>query len=179
MSSLRSTIVLAAALVGVVGISPARASLIGDTVTATGFNLFPGSATIGAGVEFAGVSSYISFDFAADTLTLLPVGDLIGFESFGFYVFGAFDDTILNVSIATNTGFSGSVVQNFSYDAHSITLDMSSTQIAEGAQLVFHIQTAPAGVPDTASSAMLLGFALGSCVHARSRTARRAFAVIN
>jgi hypothetical protein len=58
---------------------------------------------------------------------------------YGDFVFDGFDEVITSVSIASNTGFSGTVVDNFSFDAHSITLDMGSGQVGINSVLVFNI----------------------------------------
>src|SRR6266571_316262 len=75
---------------------PAQATLIGDTINGTGTFLAPGSATIGAGVEFTGIIGFINFDFGADTLTLTPTAGFIGWGGFGNYVFSGFDEVITN-----------------------------------------------------------------------------------
>src|SRR5687768_8347994 len=93
----------------------AHATLIGDTITATGNQLTPGSATIGVGGEFNSVhgSAQLGYDFGASTLTVAPIGPAGVILGYGSYIFAGFDDTILNVSIGSNIGFSGTIVNNF------------------------------------------------------------------
>jgi hypothetical protein len=143
-------------------VTPAKAILIGDTITATGTGLNPGSATIGAGVEFAYFFPLggFQFDFGANTLTVN--NGFIGSTpaNFGDYVFAGFDEVIESVSIASNTGFSGPIVDNFSFDAHSITLDMHNGRMNHrDSVLVFNITEASAPVPEPAT-AMLVGLGL-------------------
>lgn len=154
-------------------VTPAKAILIGDTITATGSGLHPydrrsdGSATIGAGVEFSWVANNLLFDFGANTLTVTNHGIVGGVTSEEHFVFAGFDEVIESVSIASNTGYSGTffvgfaktIVNNFSFDAHSITLDMSDWRANPASALVFNITEASAPVPEPAT-AMLVGLGL-------------------
>src|SRR5688572_16565040 len=94
----------------------ARANLIGDTITATGpGGLLPSStATIGAGIEFTGVGvslTSVSFDFGANTLTLLPAAGLGAISGNNiFFTFSDFDDTITGITVGANAGWSGSIL---------------------------------------------------------------------
>ena len=65
--------------------------------------------------------------------------------------FSGFDENITGLSILTNTGFSGAIVNNFSFTSNSITLDMSNGARTLDSVLVFGIQT----VPEPASLALL------------------------
>lgn len=112
-------------------VSPASATLIGDTISATGHQLTPISATIGAGSEFTGINGLINFDFGASTLTLTPTifSPSIGWGGHGFYVFADFDDQITSLSISSNTGFTGGMANGkFTFDMHSIILVYSKTR---------------------------------------------------
>ncbi len=145
---------------------PVQATLIGDTITATGIFLEPSSAKIGAGVEFTGFPTppYLNFDFGANTLT---IGDtnLFSWIGYGDFVFAGFDDTLTSVSIASNTGFSGQIINNFIFDAHSLTLDMSSGSRTIGSVLVFNIIQENAAIPEPATLVLIgLGLAGFACV---------------
>jgi len=136
---------------------PARANLIGDTVTVDGIWISPGSATVGAGIEFSGVAGYINFDFDASSLTI--TNDVLHqWAGFGNYVFSGFDDIITGVSIAENTGFSGTIIDNYSFTSNTLTLDMQSGFTSPGAVLVFDINTIEP-VPEP-SNYLLLGTGL-------------------
>ena len=123
--------------------SISEASLIGDTIYASGSGLSPTSATIGNDIEFIGIRGSINFDFAANTLIITHNGDVF-WSTWGDYVFSDFDTEITGVSITENIGFGGSVVDRFSFTSDSITLDMqgSSRALGEDAILVFDIETA-------------------------------------
>ena len=98
----------------------ANATLIGDDISASGSHLNPGTATIGAGVEFIGIGSYLSFDFADSTLNIFN-SSAVGWGDFGDYVFSDFDDIITGVAIASNTGFTGNIIDNFSFTSSYTT----------------------------------------------------------
>ena len=157
------SIIAALALVVITSLAAsANATLIGSTVTTNGYSLSPSSSTIGSGVEFIGVWGNINFDFGADTLTVTP-NQGVSWWGFGNYVFSGFNDPITSFSIASNTGFTGSIVDNFSFTSNSITLDMSSASSGgSNTELVFDINgsgtTAP--VPEPGTIALLgLGMA--------------------
>ena len=147
-----------------VAVMPAQATLIGQTISASGTTLTPGSATIGAGPEFQGINSIVVFDFGASTLTLsLQIFSSATWTGFGNYVFSGFTPTITNVSIGSNNGFSGAVVSNFSFTANSITLDMSNGNAFNASSnptLVFDIATATATAVPEPSTLPLLGAGL-------------------
>jgi hypothetical protein len=147
-----------------------RATLIGDTIDATGTLLSPGSATIGSGVEFLGIDGFLGLDFGASTLTLASSSGLLSFQGLGLYTFSGFDDTITGISTASNGGWTGSVLTPL-FDAHSITLDMSDSSLVSGAQLVFNIQTS-SRVPDHGGTIALFGMALVGLVVARRKSPR-------
>lgn len=87
----------------------------------------------------------MNFDFDKNTLTLTST--LALWRVFGNYIFSAFDENIVNVSILSNTEFDGSVINNFSFDSNSITLDMSDSTKTTCSILIFDIQTSPFPVP--------------------------------
>jgi hypothetical protein len=156
----------------------AHASLIGDSIIATGYLLSPTTATIGAGNEFS-ISNLVFFDFGASTLTITTPNSNQGVSwgDIGSYVFSGFDSTITNVTVASNMGFGTDLTNDFSFTAHSITLDFDggSTQ-NKNSQLVFNIATTPAAVvPEPTTVALvglgLLGFAASRRKSANSKNA--------
>jgi hypothetical protein len=149
----------------------AHANLTGDTITTSGLYVGPTSATVTPTADFTGIFGYVNFDFAATTLTVTPTTG-VSWSGFGPYTF-TFNDTITGVSIASNTGFSGGIVNNFSFNSDSLTLDMSSGEANNGSALVFDIaSTNGQAVPDSGSTVALLGAAMVCLVAFRRRFAR-------
>ena len=156
----------------------AQAGLLGETVSATGFNLSPSTATIGAEPEFRGIGygdTYLAFDFADTTLTLTIVAapGVLGmtWSAFDPYVFSGFTSPIVDMSIESNNGFAGTLLTGFYFADDRISIDFSegSACCAPNARLVYQIVTAP--VPEPAIGLLLLaGFV---SLAARSRKARR------
>ena len=152
----------------------AHASLIGNTITATGTSVSPGTAVIGSGIEFSGIFDYINFDFGASTLTLTSPISGVSWSGFGDYVFSGFTDVITGLTIASNKGFSGDVITDFSFGAHSITLNMDAGRAQnKNAELVFNIATAPTNVPEPGTVAMF-GLGMLSLVASRRKPAKSA-----
>lgn len=151
----------------------AHASLIGDSINASGISLGPASATIGAGNEFTGISGYISFDFGADTLTVTSHNSLSGWSGFGNYVFTGFDDIINSFTLLSNNGFNASFISDFSFSANSLTLNMNTGSVANwqtGATAVFGINAAQVPEPQ-ALLLMLSALGLMGAI-SRRRTSR-------
>lgn len=148
---------------------PVQAMLIGDTITATGVELGPSSATIGAGTEFIGISDDVLFDFGANTLTISNIA-YNGWSGYGDYVFAGFDDAITSVSIASNTGWTGPIVNNFIFDAHSLTLAMDDSEVSNpgGSILVFNIIQESTAVPEPTTLA-LFGLGLAAFTYTRRK----------
>jgi hypothetical protein len=148
---------------------PVQAMLIGDTITATGVELGPSSATIGAGTEFSGIWDNVFFDFGANTLTISNIV-INGWDGFGDYVFAGFDDAITSVSIASNTGFTGNIVNNFIFDAHSLTLDMNDSAVSNPGSsiLVFNVIQENTAVPEPTILA-LFGLGLAAFTYTRRK----------
>jgi hypothetical protein len=152
-----------------ISVTPVQATFIGDTITATGISLGPSSATIGAGIEFNGIGNYVHFDFGAHTLTISNIV-ISGWDGYDDYVFAGFDDAITSVSIASNTGFTGSIVDHFIFDAHSLTLDMDSGDISNPGNsiLVFNIIQENTAVPEPNTLA-LFGLGLAGFAYTRRK----------
>ena len=156
-------------------ISPqvSQASFIGDEISlsssvSTGFGSSPKYAVIGDDVEFIGVNNHIAFDFGSDTLNVFSLWNaLIGFSGYGTYTFTGFDTEITSFEIISNSGFTGSLVDNYYFDSGGISLIMS-TSFRPGSVLTFGINQAPAPVPEP-STFLLLGSGLAGLVFVARR----------
>ena len=156
-------------------VSHANATLIGNTITAEGITLTPNSATIGSGVEFTGFNDLMNFDFGANTLTITAVTDgpgvISAWSGFRNFVFSGFSEAITSFTLASNTGFAGSIVDHYSFTSTSITLDMSdgSKPGPPSSEIVFNINSAGTPVPEP-GTIMLFGFGmLGLAVYGKRR----------
>ena len=155
--------------------APARADLIGDSITATGVPMSTTSAVIGPGVEFTqlyenGTSKDFTWDFGADTLTVRNVHFGINIMGSDNLTFGGFDSVITNVSVSSNDYFFASILSP-SFTANSITMDLSNTVAYGGATLVFKIETQSSSVPDGGLTGVMLGAALAGFGIVRRRFA--------
>lgn len=171
----RKRIAQATALAATLLSATANATLIGDTITATGLSLTPATATVGAGPEFVFFDGAIAFDFDASTLTISnPVPGRANWGDFGDYVFGGFDEIITGLSIASNTGFSGAPLSNFSFTANSITVSWGDGSATGQAQLVFDIQTQAAAQVPEPDTLFLAGLGVSALAIWRRRRQRPA-----
>lgn len=153
--------------------APANATLMGNTVTATGTGLGPSAAVVAAGAEFTGIAGAINFDFGANTLTLTRIlnGGPLSWTGWGNYTFSGFTDVITGFSVnpLLSQQFSGSPLSDFSFGAHSLTInfDAFGTQ-NKNSILVYNIATTSAitatPIPEPATTAIfglgLLGIAI-------------------
>lgn len=148
----------------------ANASLIGETITAAGDSVAPASATVGPGVEFNGISfqKFVNFDFDANTLTITPNADFasVSWLSFGKVVFSNFTSDITGFSLASNSGFTGTLLTDYGFTLHGLSLDFAQGLAHRGDRVVFNIATAQESrqVPEPGPLALfgigLAGFAL-------------------
>lgn len=148
------------AFAGLCSSSTARATLIGDNISASGFLLGPSSATIGAGTEFTGILGLMNFNFGASTLTVttnVPFDVPVIFA--GSYVFSGFDDTITGFNVAWAGGWAGTIVNNPAFSAHTLTLDLNGLWAKADSKLVFNIETASA-IPDNGATVAMVGLGL-------------------
>ncbi len=160
-------------LVLLVGISAtgAKATLIGNTIDVDNFLFTPSSATIGAGPEFDFLG-LLSLDFDANTLTISDISQgFLSWGDFDFVTFSGFDSEIVSFDLLSNDGFSGEILNNYSYTADSITLDWYGEATA-GAQLVFSIGLMQQDVDPIPEPGMLALMLLGLAGVAR-KTVRR------
>ncbi|PVV13882.1 MAG: hypothetical protein B6D77_03925 [gamma proteobacterium symbiont of Ctena orbiculata] len=166
--------ILKTVLTGLLGLPfTAQAIMIGDTINGSGNTLTPGTAIIGAGIEFEAHGGYMDFDFDENLLTV-SVTNLISWSGFGDYIFSDFNDVITGVTMTSNTFVSG--LTDFSFDDHSITLDIDSGERQldmSRAEAVFAIQTytgtnTNSNVPEP-STLLLLGAGIAGIGASRLR----------
>ena len=177
--------VFAAAMV-MASFSPgAQATVIGDQITLSGNSFITGPVTIGTGIEFRSVNDYFNFDFTDFSLTIsltsaIGNGAQFKFDDYGTLKFTGFDDKITKLTLSeVSPTFSGSLVSNYTFADHSISLDFSKvTAQNKNSTLVFNINTASdpiapgASVPEPASAA-LLGLGLLAVATARRKFAKK------
>lgn len=141
-------------------------SVFATVITADGFDV-DSNKTIDSSTEFNIVSAFINVDFTENSLTLSNAKDAyaLWWLNYGDYTFSGFGN-ITNVYIESNNKFYGSVVNDYSFDNDSITLDMSNGWFLHSSgndqSLVFHIErelVAPAAVPEP-TTLMLFGAGL-------------------
>ena len=141
-----------------------HATMIGDTITSTGSSLTnqpnPSSATIDNTVEFT--HKFLNIDFDEGILKITRSTTLLGliWTGFGTFEFSDFDDVITGITLDSNFGWSGSTtfLNDFSFDQHSISLNMNSGASNPGsATAVYSIttQSSSAPVPEPATIALL------------------------
>jgi hypothetical protein len=161
---------VAALAISIFAANLTRASLIGESISASGNGISPTTAVIGAGIEFPKSGVLVSFDFGADTLTVTPtISGSSNFGGWGAYTFSGFNSTISGLTLLSNNGFTGSVITNDTFTDHSLTLDFGSGSFANNSKLVFGIETPKNSVPDNAGTFALLSATLTGLVAMRRR----------
>jgi hypothetical protein len=131
------------------------------------------SVTIGGGLEFSGIAGYLVFDFSnsalsANTLTVTVNGapnNYIFPSTLGKFVFSKFADTINDVVLFSDEPkFNNFTASDFSFDAHTLTLDFSGVKPQNGqSKLVFNITSglaSPAAAAPEPATVALLGLGL-------------------
>jgi hypothetical protein len=179
---------LAAAALGVIGATaPAKASLIGDTVTVGGDAIFDTNvAVVGAGVEFSSTIFGSILGLSAD----------VGATSIRFFQPGSFEQFAGDFSLSINdldfagfagiTGISLSVsglidplggapfdINRFSFTADSLTMDFADTGWNRGASatITFTLAPLPVPVPEPGTLGLLGAGLVGLAGFARRRRA--------
>jgi hypothetical protein len=188
--SLRHAIATLAAI-GLLAAAPAAASLIGTTATSTvagcpGLFADPGSATVGAGVEFLDRNSASFVPFSGD----------VGATSFVFAAAGGrfcsvpdreisvtFAQTIAGISVSLASGATDLAVGDFTFSGQTLNIFVASVAVLPGTLATVELTFAtPSEVPAPAALALfgagLLGLGLArraalSCSCAASTTPHR------
>ena len=174
-----------AASVAIAGFSTgAHAALIGNSITLTNGS-YTETATVDNGIEFSGIADYLDFDFSATGLTVTLWAEMPKKADFpsdlGNFVFTGFADPVSTFALVTNAPkFNNFQETNFSFDATSITLNLSGIQPQnDQARLIFSFvptsQDGGAGnnVPEPTTVA-LLGLGLLGVAAARRKAGKRA-----
>ena len=158
----------------------ARVDLTGQTLTATDPGAQPPSTrTVDPVAYFDGDGGTLGFALGADTLTITNLYNLNnGWEDFGAYTLSGFTVDLTSITVASNVGFSGSVLDPTIVD-NTIQFNFNPFSDADNgsATLVFAINSTPAvssSVPDGGSTLALLGLALRGGVAVRKGKRRRA-----
>jgi hypothetical protein len=152
-------------------VMPANASLIGDTIFATvvNNNITPGSAVVGAGIEFLGGHAPLNFDFGENTLTIscqFDFGNAGWIDSYSSITFSGFTEEIIAINRVSSLGFGNSTLSLESFSQHSFTLldatggiDASNVQF-EDRKIVYNIETSSVPTPEPATI-LLMAFGSG------------------
>jgi len=149
----------------------ANASLVGSTIAANGPSLAPATATIGTGPEFH-LYDHIWFDFDASTLTIYDTSTTgTAWRNFVFFSFSGFDEVISGMRLKSNSGFSGTLLSNYSFTPDSITVHMQDGESLAGSSLVFEIDSATSQrLPEPSTAALIALAGLASIRRTRRRT---------
>jgi len=141
------------------GAVSARATLIGQVITATdpgeGLNK---TATLDGSVQFKDNGQTLGFAFGDDTLTVTNLFDFnSNWAGFGPLTFSGFTTPITGITLASNNGFSGTILSP-TFTSTSIIFNMSSGSAAGGsAKLVFNINTESPSVPENGATGVMFG----------------------
>ena len=143
--------------------APATAApMIGDTVTCTAsaFGCSTGKAIIGSGTEFTDGLGFakplLSFDFSSG---FLKISNLSGFD-YGIagrlkYSFQDLSHAFTEVTLMSDSGFSGIGQANFAITEGVLSFASSSFSARKGAEMTLRLSTAGA-VPEAATWAMMI-----------------------
>jgi hypothetical protein len=168
---------VSAVMLATVAAGSANASLLGQNISASGSGI-GGQAVIGGGVEFVADywGDHLYFDFGANTITITKSPWLVGLSGYGDYVFSGFTNTITSLTLVSDGGFAGSIL-NPSFTSGSVTFNMEFVDMWSVTELMFEIGTASDNaVPEPASLALFaFGFAALAATR-RSRNRHAAFA---
>jgi len=180
---------LVAVAIAMAGLSTgAQAAIIGDTITLTSTD-GTSTAIIDSGkdkIEFENVKSFFNFDFTETKLFIdisnLPIVKYDFEDNFNF-VFSGFQDVISGFTFVDSAPkFNIFTSDNYSYDAHTITINFSGAQAQnKNSRMEFNILTtavipevpAPGNAVPEPASAALLGLGLLAIATARRKFAKK------
>ena len=160
---------LAALLAAPAGASTMLGSTAGIVVSGAALTATPGTAVIGAGVEFhtALILPFLDIDIGSNAVTFTAVGPFrLGLARsivLSGLAFTGPSAAISGIDVGIGAGITGISAANFSFTADTLRFDLTTATFQEGARIVVDLATTPPSgtVPEPGSLGLLLAGLLG------------------